>query len=342
MQKVTTLLFLLLFTYNLKAQKTVTSQDSIRTFYDNLFTVMEKGYLYKDDVNWKEIEPKIRQNLLQYSDFKGSLKEVTTLFDFAKANHCGVYYNGIKFSGTNNGPTKKDFSDQWIKKYSTKPKFEIKIIDKEIGYILMPAIMVEDISSKNIHKVSQPMYDEIYKIKISENIKGWIIDLRFNTGGNGWPMILALYDFLGNNDIWTAFDINKKKINNVKLSDGSYIDNSKKVSYINPKGELLDKTKVAIITNIATGSSGEVTALSFKGREKTIFIGEKTNGKTTSNIKVDLPFEIYMSLTVGYDCDRNGKFYEQIIPDITISNQDNFDDLILDGNIKEAIKFIKT
>lgn len=336
------IIFALAFTLNLNAQKLATSQDSIRVFYDRIFTVMKKGYLYKENVNWKEIEPKVRENLTHYSTFKSSLKEVATLFDFAKADHGKVYYNKASFSGNFPGPTIKDFTDQWVKKYATKPAFEVKILDNEIGYILMPGIMFEDSSSKNIHNIAQPMYDEINTIKSSKNIKGWIIDLRFNTGGNCEPMILALYDFLGNNDVWGVLDQNKKKMSSIKLSDGNYINNSKKSSYITAKGTLLDKTKVAVITNLATGSSGEVTALAFKERETTIFIGEKTNGKTTSNMIVDLPFKAYMTLTIGLDCDRNGNFYEQIVPDITVSKQDNFDDLLLDKNIQEGIKFIKT
>lgn len=340
MKFIVAIIFLSAFTNNLNAQKTNTSQDSIKAFYDKLFTVMKKGYLYKDNVNWKEIEPKVRENLAKYPNFNSSLKEVATIFDFAKADHGKVYYNKATFFGNFAGPTKKDFSDQWLKKYAAKPNFEVKVLDNEIGYILMPGMLFEDFSSKNIHNLAQPMYDEINKIKGSKDLKGWIIDLRMNTGGNCQPMILALYDFLGNNNVWGVLDINKKKISSVKLSNGNYMDNSKKVSYIDPKGMLLDKTKVAILTNLGTGSSGEVIALAFKGRENTVFIGEKTNGKTTSNIMVDLPFGAYMTLTVGLDCDRNGNYYEQVIPDIFISKQDNFDDLLLDGNIQEAVKFL--
>ena len=37
--------------------------------------------------------------------------------------------------------------------------------------------------------------------------------------------------------------------------------------------------------------------------------------------------QAYMTLTSGLDCDRNGNYYEQIIPDIAIAKEDNFDDL---------------
>lgn len=341
MKKTLGILFVLALSFHtLNAQKVTSSQDSIRVFYDELFSVMKKGYLYKNKVHWSEIEPKVRGNLSQYKDFSSSLEEVTSVFDFANANHSAVYYKNTRFDGTPDGPTKKDFSEQWLKKYSTKPQFEITVLDNQFGYILMPGMSFKDRSKENIHQQAQAMYDAINKIKNSQNIKGWIIDLRLNTGGDCMPMLLALYDFLGDHDVWGVLDINQKQVNKVKLTKGAYIDNSKKLSYINPKGELLDKTKIAIITNLATGSSGEVTALAFKGRENTIFIGEKTNGKTTSNMIVDLPFGAYMTLTIGYDCDRNGKFYENILPDIEIIKQDNFDNLLLDPNILESIQFI--
>ena len=54
---------------------------------------------------------------------------------------------------------------------------------------------------------------------------------------------------------------------------------------------------------------------------------------------VTLPFDARMPLSIGYDCDRNGIYYEQIIPDIVVSKQDNFDDLLHDKNIQEAIQF---
>jgi hypothetical protein len=341
MKKIVGILCLFASTFQiLSAQKARSSQDSIHIFYKELFSVMKKGYLYHDRVNWLEIEPKILKNITQYNDFNTSLKEIIPLFDFAKANHSAVYYKNAKISGTFDGPTKKDFSEQWVKKYSTKPLFEVMVLDNQFGYILMPGISFKDRSKENIHKQSQPMYDAINKIKNSQNIKGWIIDLRFNTGGDCTPMLLALYDFLGDNDVWGVLDVHQKQKRKVKLTKGTYIDNTEKVSYINPKGELLDNAKVAIITNTATGSSGEITALAFKERANTIFIGEKTNGKTTSNMMVDLPFGASMALTIGYDCDRNGKFHENIIPDIEITKQDNFDNLLLDRNIQECIKFI--
>lgn len=337
MKKYLIIICLIFTTINLTAQNSISTKDSIATFYTKLVSTMKADYLYKEKVNWKQTELELNNNLQNYNDFKSSLNEIAFLFDKTEANHCTVIFDDKAYKESSGGLKGSDLSEQWLNKYKKKPTFEVKVLENQYGYILMPNIDLLD--SEKSNKIAQPMYDEIVKVKSSQNIKGWIIDLRFNTGGNCIPMILALYDFLGNNDIWETRDLNKKQISKVNLKNGKYLDNSKKVSSIKPKGELMDRTKIAIIIGKATGSSGEVTALGFKGRENTLFIGEKTYGATTSNVRRDLPYGAIMALTIGFDCDRNGIFYDKLIPDIKITDEDNFDNLLLDGNIKEGIKF---
>ncbi|MFP3548221.1 S41 family peptidase, partial [Rhizobium sp. SIMBA_035] len=87
-------------------------------------------------------------------------------------------------------------SEQWKEKYAAKPGFEVKILDGKLGYILMPGIKSFDFSAENTRKTAQSMYDQIAEVKAKNKLEGWVIDLRFNTGGNSAPMLLALYDFL--------------------------------------------------------------------------------------------------------------------------------------------------
>lgn len=325
-------------TININAQKIKTSQDSTKVFYDKVFKSLEVAYLHKKDFDWKKLKAETFQNLNSAKDFKSSLKEVKALFEKIGADHSKVMYQGKNY-----GPTVEilweNFSDQWMKKIKAKPQFEAKVLDEKYGYILMPSISFEDFSSENVHRIAQPLYDKVAELKTNNKLEGWIVDLRFNTGGNSAPMLLALYDLLGDNVVWGTLDGDKKVINSTQLNKGVYDQGEKKASYIKPSGELIDKSKVTVIIGGLTASSGEVTALAFKGRSNTIFIGEKTLGKTTSNMVVTLPFDARMPLSIGYDCDRNGNYYEQIIPDITVSKQDNFDDLLQDKNIQEAIQF---
>ncbi|MFC3559834.1 S41 family peptidase [Pedobacter jamesrossensis] len=340
MKKIFSIFFILSLSLRLCAQKKLTSQDSIKVFYDELFVALKSEYLLRKSVDWQVVKTETKQNSAQYTDFENSLSEIKTLFDKIGATHCGVYYKQNKYAATGKKISKDDYSAQWAKKYATKPVFEAKVLNGKIGYILMPRMVFFDISSKNIHNIAQSLYDQIAEIKTKNKLEGWIIDLRFNTGGNSWPMLLSLYDFLGDNEIVGSLNENKKIKSKVTLSKGSYIENNKTVSYINPKGELLDKVKVAVITGVLTGSSGEVTAIAFKGRPNTTFIGENTLGFTTGNFSWPLPYDVTLALTNSYYSDRNGNHYEKIIPDVAVSKSDNFDDLLLDKNIQESIKFI--
>jgi len=338
--KYTLLIVLCFLTVNLDAQEKNTAQDSIKTFYNELFSALKSRYLHKQTVNWKVVEAETKQNLIQYSNFQNSLNEIKPLFDKIGANHCIVFYKQKKYAATRKKISIEDYSLQWKKKYDTKPAFEAKLLDGKYGYILMPSMFFFDTSAKNMQIIAQPLYNQIAELKIKHQVKGWIVDLRLNTGGNSTPMLLSLYDFLGDNEIWGSLNANKKKESIFQLKQGRYIDSSKSPASINPYGELLDKARTAIIIGKFTASAGEVTALAFKGRSNTIFIGENTYGATTGNILWPMPFDIIMALTNSYDSDRNGNYYEQIVPDVTVTKQDNYDDLLADKNIQEAIKFI--
>jgi len=339
MRKTLTLLIILITSFSMNGQKYDSSKDSINAFYEQLFFNLKEGFIKKDSVNWEVIENETNSNLATYDNFKNSLNEINPLFSRIDATHCSIYYKDTIYS-VEKKMSPEIFSDQWKNKYASKPSFEVKIIQGKFGYILMPSISFLDLKSKNVNKIAQSLYDQIAEIKTGNELEGWIIDLRFNTGGNSWPMLLALYDFLGDNNVSGSLDGDKKLIGMKSLSKGKYLLDSKKQYQIKPKGKLMDKIKVAVITGVATASSGEIVAMAFKGRLNTIFIGENSLGYTSENYLSILPFDITMTLTRTYNSDRNGIYYERITPDITKSKQDNFDNYLLDGNIQEAIKFI--
>ncbi|RZJ79015.1 MAG: peptidase S41 protein, partial [Chryseobacterium sp.] len=306
--------FLFISLMPLEAQKGKTSQDSITIFYNQLFNHLENSYLHKNEVNWKEVKAETKINLAKYDRFESSLGEIKSLFDQIKADHCSVYYRDRKYGGSTKSIS-SEVSEAWKIKYKSKPEAEVKILEGDIGYILMPKIVFSTVNEKNTHAAAQPIYNKIANIKINQQIKGWVIDLRLNSGGNSAPMLLALYDFLGNNPIWSSVNLKGKKVSTINLDQGVYYDNGIKQGFINPVTPSLDQAKVALIIGPATASAGEIVALAFKERPNTIFIGEQSYGATTSNIQAQLPFESYMALTTAIDADRNGKVYDHVTPD---------------------------
>ena len=53
MKKILVILFIVVQAFDTNAQHVKSSQDSIGVFYDTLFSVMKKEYLYKDKIDRK-------------------------------------------------------------------------------------------------------------------------------------------------------------------------------------------------------------------------------------------------------------------------------------------------
>lgn len=339
MKTILAFIFILSSCPYLRAQKN--SHDSIKIFYKQLFLNLQSTYLHKEEVDWETVRSQTESNLIKYSSFQSSLNEIRTLFDKIGADHCGIYYKNKHYSSSRK-PVSHLLNDEWKAKYASKPVYEVKTINHDIGYILMPKIIFFEVNEKNIRAAAQPIYDEISMLKSRKQLKGWIIDLRLNTGGNSTPMLLALYDFLGNGTIWHSSGLDHKIHNTIKLDKGCYYDNSKKQGSVKTVPPLLDRSKVAVLIGPATASAGEIVALGFKGRPDTIFIGEETYGATSGNIEAALPFGAVMALTTSIDTDRSGNYYAKISPDVTIVMGDNFGDLLQDKKIEKAISHINS
>lgn len=337
------ILYCLFLCFSLTSLGQYNTQDSIILFYDSLFAALKSDYLKSDEIDWKEIENSTKKPLSNCTSFESALHQIESLFNAIEANHCQVYYKGKSYGISINEPSEDLFNEQWLKKYShyQDGKFELQVIHEKYLYLYLPGWNFEDISEANIHRLSQDLYDSIQKLKSQYSIKAWIIDLRLNFGGNVYPMLLPLYDLLGEGMIWGFKDNKGKIISEIRLQNGVYWEKEKRMGSINPYGQSEINKKVAILTSPVTASSGEIVAMSFIGRKNTQIIGEKTYGATTSNEKRELPFGAFMALTTGIDCDRNGKTYERIIPDQEVLKGDHFDSLLLDEKIKAAIRFFE-
>jgi len=72
-----------------------------------------------------------------------------------------------------------------------------QVIDKNIGYIRIPGN--NDFAFKMVDSIANDITNHINKVN-SAKIKG-IIDLRINTGGNMYPILLGLKEFIGSDNI---------------------------------------------------------------------------------------------------------------------------------------------
>jgi len=198
----------------------------------------------------------------------------------------------------------------------------ITVQGRNFGYVVLPRCSAKDNDGLLLYAAD---VRRILTDIAAQNPKGWIVDLRGNTGGNMWPMLTGIGPILGDGPAgsFVAADGNVTWF----YQDG-------KTGTRNPGGVetvslALDEepalrtpapAPVAVLVDSSTASSAEAITIAFHGRPDTRFFGTHTAGKSTAvqPFKLDDGAELY--LTTAIDADRSGKSYpDGFTPDQVVS-----------------------
>ncbi|MVM36170.1 peptidase S41 [Spirosoma sp. HMF4905] len=152
----------------------------------------------------------------------------------------------------------------------------------------------------------------------TDSIRGWIVDLRGNTGGNMWPMLAGIGPILGEGVAGYFIDPDGNATSWAYQKGASIIDQTQQVSVETPYTLRKSNPKVAVLTDRATASSGEAITISFKNRSNTRSFGTSTCGLSTTNSSMVLSDGAILNLTQGTLADRTKTLYgQQVQPDET-------------------------
>jgi carboxyl-terminal processing protease len=189
-----------------------------------------------------------------------------------------------------------------------------RVIDS-CGYIMVPAF---NGGNQKLMTAFCDSIQEAFRKLDTVNIKGWIIDLRLNTGGNMEPMLAGLGPIFDAEKLGSVIDI-YGKAESWYYRDGVYYWEKEALTRATNPVVLKKRRPVAVLLSRQTGSSGEAVAISFIGNGKTRLFGEHTWGLTTGNGSFDLPDGARMKLASTIMADRSGRRYENgIDPSVKI------------------------
>lgn len=194
-----------------------------------------------------------------------------------------------------------------------------KILENRIGYVAV--FQFSGQTQEEMNKYA----DEIQNIIMEQDKKsvcGWVVDLSENLGGNMYPMVAGLGALIGEGELGSFKDA-KGQITTWSYRDGQSWYGTEAAAKVSHPEFLLDpeKTPVAVLIGPNTASSGEATALSFRGRANTRFFGHASYGLTTGNAPFELSDGATIILTGVIELDRTGKEYgASISPDFFTSN----------------------
>lgn len=179
----------------------------------------------------------------------------------------------------------------------------------DIAVIKLPDFLGTAEAGRKYAKVAE---DFIHENR--DKIKGVVLDLRGNTGGDMGPMATAVSSLLPDGELmyyhYRSYDIP------VTLKDGVISNAGTGGKSLYPDEKL--KVPVAILTDDMTASSGEALTLCFRGLENVKTFGAPTAGYTSVNMLYSLYDGAQMYLTVAFDKARTGEVFEEtrIEPDV--------------------------
>ncbi|WP_350287215.1 S41 family peptidase [uncultured Croceitalea sp.] len=333
--------FFLFTTSTIGQEQRLTVKDSITALYTKLFEELQENYLHTKAVDWPAIKSCTMKEVLKSGTLEESLKHSTKLFDTIKGNHLILFSEKNWYNSTLGKPlTAELFNKSVLDAYEKNKPFETKVIHKNYGYVFIPGMLLKDATRQQRDEAAQKIYDAIVEIDKSHNIKGWIVDLRLNVGGNSNVMLTGLYHLLGNGTTHLVLNIDKHVKTLTGLHEGVMYKNHKENHAVTITTKPKPQIPVALLSGVLTNSAGEFVILGFRGRKNTIVIGEESLGNTTANDLYEMPFGIKAAITESYGTDRSAKFTKTIVPDIEVIKQTNFEDLSKDKNVIEAIRFI--
>ena len=282
---------------------------------EEIVNCIKKNSIFRDSLNFETIE----KDFTQYID---------TLNTYQKIGH--YYTMQLRKVGDNHSfYTNKKILENFSKKQKDSLGFSYQLLEGNIGYLNVPGFLSTD--AKVVDSFANQIHNAIRELDNKVRITGWIVDLRNNTGGNMWPMVLGLHPLIGN-DIPGYFKLANKK----RLIEWSTVPPQYGISIEAPYQVKDPKNKIAVLYSKRTVSSGEMTAICFIGKPNTRSFGTITGGYTTGNEINYLSEGNIFVLASTYVLDRNKKIYTGgITPDVLIDKQDN------DTVIEQAKAWIK-
>lgn len=182
-------------------------------------------------------------------------------------------------------------------------------LDGDIAIIKLPDFLGTAEAGRKYAKVAE---DFIHENR--DKIKGVVLDLRGNTGGDMGPMATAVSSLLPDGELmyyhYHSYDVP------VTLKDGVISNAGTGGKSLYPEEKL--NVSVAILTDGMTASSGEALTLCFRGLENVKTFGAPTAGYTSVNMLYSLYDGAQMYLTVAFDKARTGEVFEEtrIEPDV--------------------------
>jgi len=287
--------------HGVKPESTTTEAS---VYLDSILSFMESTSINRKTIDWTAFKKAVREKAVNARTIANTMQAIELALKMLNDNHS--YYRLA------NGRSILYFDAPCPD--SESPPDEVP--PAGIGYVKVPAF--DGFTNGHAQEIefAQGLQDKI-KAQDTANLKGWIIDLRGNGGGNMDPMLVGIGPILGEGVAGYFIDADERAYE-FGYKNGARLYSSPLV--LSPYTLREPNPKVAVLIGL-TGSSGEAIATAFVGRPNTRLFGTHgTCGSSTGIRGTVLSDGAILGVAATYMADRNkNKFHGSIMPDETVS-----------------------
>lgn len=184
-------------------------------------------------------------------------------------------------------------------------------LTEAIGYLELPAFSGPSQRGSAYATAAQ----QAIRAADGPRVRGWIVDVRLNTGGGMYPMLAGMGPILGDGDAGGFVDAAGATTWFGYRDGAASLAGQALAATEGPAYRLLlPMPPVAVLTDARTASSGEAVVVAFRGRPAARSFGAATAGVPTANQAKQLEDGAVINLTTARDCDRTGRTYDAPIP----------------------------
>lgn len=307
---------------NYHQQKFNLSEEAYN-YLEEALTHMEEGSVNRNNLDWNFLKIEIYEKASNALTPKDTYAAIELAISLLKDNH-SFFMRPEEISFLENKS-----NDQAIDIIQSKSI----LINHQIGYLLVPPC--HSLSEDSMKEYALSLQQEIQTLD-ENKLNKWIVDLRGNSGGNMWPMILGLRPLI-EIDTFGFFSDGSGKYHPWNFEGLSVkIENFEICSLNEPSYRLNELApRIAVLIDNQTASSGESTTIAFLGGNQTKVFGQKTGGYTSANEAIQLSDGAAIFLATTYSADRLRKIYRDGITPDQITE-------IGDFTLNEAIEWLET
>jgi carboxyl-terminal processing protease len=297
-------------------------------YLDHALDLMQTNAVYTPTPGWKAVRAKAHNwwavGATSPEGTYGAIRYVVEELRQAGDLHAGFY-----------DPSQAKALDRLLRGSGTAPTPPptVSLLEHRLGVISLPGVLSPP-KSPSARRYARRALLRIARLGRNEHPCGWIIDLRNDTGGDIYPMFLAVGPILGNGRL-IGFTAKRGRRVSISYRDGTLLNSTGantvqalKVMPITPAGGTVQAPvkvmpirpapPVAVLTGPKTISAGEAVTVASHGRPNTRSFGLATAGAPNSPVIYHLADGAAAVVSVALDVDRQGHIYKHAIaPDVT-------------------------